>query len=176
MKAPSTRYNSKTDALIHSPALNLIEIFFLVLPFEWWMPKHRYERLNHYVMGVIYSPLLLVTAFIETRQAELITRNRKRGEADDDTTEEWESPFGLESQPDGDTAANANATNGPVDFENEGWAQRCRDTTPNIETEAVVVEINNLKTQLEEVKELVKRMVRERDDKEDGAEEDKGGE
>ena len=58
------------------PAFNLIEIFCLILPFEWWISTARYERLNNYVMGFLYSPLLLMTAWLETKH--------------EDTTEEWE--------------------------------------------------------------------------------------
>jgi hypothetical protein len=33
------------------PAFNLIEIFLLIIPLEWWMKKGAYERLNDYIMA-----------------------------------------------------------------------------------------------------------------------------
>ncbi|KAL9003915.1 MAG: hypothetical protein Q9188_003231, partial [Gyalolechia gomerana] len=118
-------------------AFNLIEMFFLILPFEWWMPTARYERLNNFVMGVIYSPLLLITAFLETRQAQRVKHNRRRGEEDEDTVEEWEQ------------------MNDDVDFENDGWAKKVESTRPNVDTDAAVLEIRELKAQLAELKRLV---------------------
>ncbi|EDN03271.1 conserved hypothetical protein [Histoplasma mississippiense (nom. inval.)] len=78
------------DENVFIAPLNLIEIFLLIIPFEWWLPSARYERLNHYVMGIIYSPLLLITALIETLNARRIRLNRRLGEEDDDILQEWE--------------------------------------------------------------------------------------
>ena len=78
------------DENVFMPPFNLIEIFLLVLPFEWWMGKATYERLNDIVMGFLYFPLLLIAAFLETRTAAEIRDNRARGEEDDDSIEEWE--------------------------------------------------------------------------------------
>lgn len=128
------------DENVFIAPLNLIEVFCLILPFEWWMDKHRYERLNNYVMGVIYSPLLLITAYVETRGAYRIKDNRRRGEQDEDTVEEWEQ---LE---------------GEIDFEGEGWDKKVEKTKPNVEVDADVVEIRQLKTQIEELKELIRGM------------------
>lgn len=75
------------DENVFIAPFNLIEIFLLILPFEWWMKKERYERLNNAVMGIIYSPLLLLTAYLETKQAHHVKRNRDHHEADDNTTE-----------------------------------------------------------------------------------------
>ena len=85
------------DEHVFIAPLNLIEIIVLVLPFEWSTPKWVYQRLVTIVMAVIYAPLLLVTALIEQRDARTIIWNRRRGEADDDTIEEWEV---LDYQPD----------------------------------------------------------------------------
>lgn len=76
------------DENVFIPPFNLIEIVFLVIPFEWWMPTTRYERLNNYVMGVLYSPLLLMTAVLETKDAVKVQGNRGRGEDDEDTMQE----------------------------------------------------------------------------------------
>ncbi|KAI4169463.1 MAG: hypothetical protein LQ343_005678 [Gyalolechia ehrenbergii] len=125
------------DENVFIAPFNLIEMFFLILPFEWWMPTARYERLNNFVMGVIYSPLLLITAFLETRQAQRVKHNRRRGEEDEDTVEEWEQ------------------MDDNVDFENDGWAKKVESTRPNVDTDAAVLEIRELKAQLVELKRLV---------------------
>ena len=82
------------DENVFIAPFNLLEMFLLILPLEWWVPRKRYQRINDYVMGVIYSPLLLVTAAFETRQAHVVKTNRRRGEADDDTHEEWDVLYG----------------------------------------------------------------------------------
>lgn len=101
------------------------------------MSNDRYERLNNYVMGVIYSPLLLVTAWLETRDARKIMGNRRLGESDDDENQEWERT-GVE-----------------VDYEADGWAKRVEGSRPNVEVEAAVLEIRSLKEQVDELKGLV---------------------
>jgi len=107
-------------------AFNLIEIFLLILPFEWWLPTARYERLNNFVMGVLYFPLLLITAFLETREAYHVKHNRKYGESDEDRVEEWEQ------------------MDGEIDLEGEGWAKKVESTRPNVETDAAVLEIREV--------------------------------
>ena len=129
-----------TSAANHRQAFNLIEIFFLILPFEWWMPTARYERLNNFVMGVIYSPLLLITAHMETRQAQHVKHNRKRGEQDDYTVEEWEQ------------------MQNDVDFEAEGWTKKIERTKPNVETDAAVLEVRELKEKVGELVRVVEGM------------------
>ncbi|KAI4146314.1 MAG: hypothetical protein L6R39_003492 [Caloplaca ligustica] len=106
-------FSQKTLQFVRAPdenvfiaPFNLIEIFFLILPFEWWMSTARYERLNNFVMGVIYSPLLLITAFLETRQARRVKHNRRRGQEDEDTVQEWEQ------------------MNEEMNFEADGWAKK----------------------------------------------------
>ena len=126
-------------------ALNLIEIFLLVLPFEWWLPTHRYERLNNYVMGVIYSPLLLITAFLETRQAWDVRDNRRRGEEDEDQVQEWEQ-LSVE-----------------VDLEAEGWTKKVEGSKPNVETDAAVLEIREVRERVEDLRGVVEWMVKERE-------------
>lgn len=101
------------------------------------MPTARYERLNNFVMGVIYSPLLLITAYLETQQAGRIKRNRGRGEEDEDTVEEWEQ------------------MNHSMDYESDGWAKKVEGSKPNVDTDAAVLEIRDLKAQ---VAELIKMM------------------
>ena len=131
------------DENVFIAPFNLIEIFCLIIPFEWWMDKNRYERLNNYVMGFVYSPLLVLTAYYETREAHHVRRNRKRGEEDDDTVEEWEQ------------------MEGQIDFEGEGWDKKVETTRPNVEVDTAVVEIRELKSQVDELRKLVKELSAE---------------
>ncbi|MCJ1356683.1 MAG: hypothetical protein MMC33_006678 [Icmadophila ericetorum] len=155
-------YSLKTMQFVRAPdenvfiaPFNLIEIFFLILPFEWWLSKSAYERLNNAVMAVIYSPLLLITAFIETKEAHRVRHNRRLGEADDDVVEDWERSDGQELG---------------LDFEAEGWSKKVEGTRPNVETDIAVLEIRDLKQKLKELKEMVEKIaatapaVQEKDD------------
>jgi hypothetical protein len=128
------------DENVFIAPLNLIELFFLIIPFEWWMEKKRYQRLNDYVMGTIYSPLLLITAAVEAREARSVRDNRSRGEEDDDTIEEWEE------------------LQGELDFESEGWDKKVKSSKPIVDVDADVVEIRELKQQIKELKEMVRAM------------------
>lgn len=134
------RFVRAPDENVFIAPLNLIEIFFLILPFEWWLPAEKYERLNHYVMTVIYSPLLLITAFYETVEARRVRWNRKRGEEDDDTIEEWEQ---MDDQ---------------VDFESEGWSKTVERTKPNVEVDGDILAIRELQRELQDLKDMIKRM------------------
>ncbi|KAF2161435.1 hypothetical protein M409DRAFT_28166 [Zasmidium cellare ATCC 36951] len=133
------------DENVFIAPFNLIEIFGLILPFEWWMPKARYEQLNDLVMGVIYSPLLCVTALLETRTARKVRWNRSRHEADDDTVEEWEQ---LE---------------GELDVEGTGWSKRVEETAPNVISDAALTELKDLKEQMKELKNMVREMTPQAD-------------
>lgn len=144
-------YSLKTMQFVRAPdenvfmaPFNLIEIFLLILPFEWWLSKPAYQRLNNAVMGIIYSPLLLVTALMETREAHLVKRNRRLGEADDDVVEEWER------------------SDGPalgLDFEAEGWSKKVEATKPNVETDIAVLEIRDLKQRVKELTAMVEKLA-----------------
>lgn len=140
-------FSQKTMQFVRAPdenvfiaPFNLIEILFLILPLEWWMPTPQYERLNNYVMGFIYSPLLLITSFIETKQAHVVRHNRRHHERDDDTTEEWEHMMGQ------------------CDFDSEGWTKKVEVTRPNVETDVTVLEVRELKTQITELRKLIQEL------------------
>jgi hypothetical protein len=135
------QFTRAPDENVFIAPFNLIEIFLLVVPFEWWVPKETYERVNNYVMGFIYSPLLVVTAFYETREARTVKANRRRGEDDDDTVEEWEQLAGQ------------------VDFEGEGWTKKVAQTKPDVETDTDVIEIRQLKEQMQELTKMIKDMA-----------------
>jgi hypothetical protein len=141
-------FSQKTLQFVRAPdenvfiaPFNLIELFGLVLPFEWWMSDKQYERLNDYVMGVLYSPLLLVTAYLETKTARTVRFNRKRHEADDDTIEEWEQMAD------------------EFDIEGSGWGKRVQESAPNVVTDAALVELKELKEDMKELKAMLKALT-----------------
>ena len=102
-------------------------------------------------MGIIYSPLLLITAWMESKQAHQVARNQKCGRLDDDTTEEWE-----QMQDD-------------FDPESDGWAKTVEETRPNVETDAAVLEVRELRGRVEELLVLVEGL------RKGGGEEGSGG-
>ena len=128
------------DENVFIAPFNLIEIFLLIIPFEWWLRADRYERLNNYVMGVVYSPLLLITSYLETKQAHKVRHNRQVGEEDDDIVEEWEQ------------------MSAEVDFEGEGWAKKVESSRPNVETDAAVLEIRGALGKIEELRGQVEEL------------------
>lgn len=135
------------DENVFIAPFNLIEVFCLIIPFEWWMDADRYERLNNYVMGAVYGPLLLITAFIEVRDAHHVKMNRSRHEEDDDEVEEWEQ------------------MEGEVDWESEGWNKKVDSTKPNIAVDTAVVEIRELRKEVDELRKMVREMSVEPDSK-----------
>lgn len=130
------------DENVFIPPLNLIEIFCLAIPFEWWMSKKTYEHLNDIVMAALYSPLLLVSAYFEMRTAQEIRGNRARGEEDDDTIEEWEQ------------------MSDHFDFEGDGWSKTVASAKSNLEEDADVVEIKKLKQEVEELKKMIEGLTK----------------
>lgn len=141
-------FSQKTMQFVRAPdenvfiaPFNLIEVFVLAIPLEWWMPRKTYERINDIVMGIIYSPLLLVTAFFETQAAKEIRANRARGDEDDDTIEEWEQ------------------MQGEVDFEGDGWNKTVNLARTNLEVDATVAELQNLRSDVERLTDLVLQLT-----------------
>ena len=155
------------DENVFLPPFNVIEILFLIIPFEWWLSTEKYGRLNNYVMGFLYSPLLVVTAWFESREARKVRRNRRQGEEDDDETEEWEQ-LGIDGEE-------------VVDFEGEGWAKRVEISKPNVQTDAAVLEARECKEQISELKQEIeglRKLVEElvgKGEREDGSEEKTNG-
>lgn len=141
-------FSQKTMQFVRAPdenvfiaPFNLIEMVFLILPFEWWMDEKRYDKLNDCVMAVLYSPLLIVTAFLEQREARVVRNNRKRGEADEDVTHEWEQVLH------------------ECDFEADGWDKKVQSTKPNVEFDTAVLEVKKLQEEVKELKELLVKVV-----------------
>lgn len=129
------------DENVFIAPLNLIEIFCLIIPFEWWMPRDYYAKLNDVVMGVVYSPLLLIAALFEVRSARHVRSNRKRGEADDDNVEEWEQMAG------------------EVDFERDGWKKTVERVKPNVEEDQATTEVRALKGEVAELKGMLVKLL-----------------
>ncbi|KAI0832277.1 hypothetical protein F5Y06DRAFT_281130 [Hypoxylon sp. FL0890] len=147
-------FSQKTMQFVRAPdenvfiaPFNLIEIFLLTIPFEWWMPKKQFERLNDIVMGIIYFPLLFCSALFEVRMAREIRRNRRRGEQDDDVEEEWEQ---LARE---------------VDFEGEGWAKKVTDSKANVQDDPAVIEVKKLRDEVEQLKGLLEKLTKSLNDK-----------
>ncbi|OCK77625.1 hypothetical protein K432DRAFT_384542 [Lepidopterella palustris CBS 459.81] len=137
-------FSQKTMQFVRAPdenvfiaPFNLIEIFCLIIPFEWWLPRRQYDRLNDLAMSIIYAPLLLITAGLETREAHIVKFNRRRGEEDDDTVEEWDQ------------------LSRECDFEADGWNKKVEETRPNVETDAAILALRTLRTEIKELRELV---------------------
>jgi len=122
---------------------NLIEIFCLILPLEWWMSKDTYEKLNDYVMAVIYSPLLVITAALETRQAHTVKSNRRRGAEEDDVIDEWEQLLD------------------ECNFVEDGWKQSVDKSKPNVEQTAIS-ECRELRKEVAELKDMLERALKNR--------------
>ncbi|KAM3423689.1 hypothetical protein BST61_g1102 [Cercospora zeina] len=131
------------DENVFIAPFNIIEIFCLIIPFEWWMSKARYEQLNDLVMGIIYSPLLLITALLETRTARLVRFNRSRHESDDDTIEEWEQ---LEPE---------------LDVEGTGWSKRVEETSPDVVVDGTLLEVRKLRDDIDELKKMIRELTPE---------------
>jgi hypothetical protein len=126
------------DENVFLPPFNLVEMFGLSLPFEWWMPKERYARLNDIVMAVLYSPLMVLIALAESREARRVIQNRARGEQDDDRTEEWEE---LQEE---------------LDMESEeGWREKVLDTVPDVEEDRCCQLVRALRSEVQELKTLI---------------------
>jgi hypothetical protein len=141
-------FSQKTMQFVRAPdenvfiaPLNLVEIFFLIIPFEWWMSRKAYAKLNDFVMALVYSPLLLVAAWFENRSAKRVMSNRRRGEQDDDTVEEWEQMAG------------------EVDFEGEGWDKKVAAAKPNVEEDRATIEVKELRVEVQELKDMLKAFL-----------------
>lgn len=95
-------------------------------------------------MGAIYSPLLFITAWRETRDAQRVLWNRRRGEADDDDLQEWER-----------------MAEG-VDFEvDAAWREAVAQSQPNVWTDPCILEVRELKAQVHALTETVKSLTHE---------------
>ena len=130
------------------------------------MSDDRYEHLNDIVMTTIYSPLLLVTAYMEARAGRQVVKNRGKHHADEDTTEEWERLGPLQTEGDGQPLENGGGAEadqrGLIDFEGDGWAKLVENSKPNVETDAAILELRYLQKQVKELTDLVIGLKSER--------------
>lgn len=132
--AKTLQFVRAPDENVFLPPFNLIEIFLLILPFEWWLPKRAYMKLNDWVMMVLYLPLMVIIAFIETSEARQVHGNRARGDADDEAVEEWEEMLG---------------ELGELEVMSGDWGDRVEKSIPNMEEEATVVGLRDLRSQMD---------------------------
>lgn len=121
------------------------------------MPSARYERLNNYVMGIIYSPLLLLTSFLETRHARRVQLRRRLGETPALNGDNSDGDDNMYAQEWEEMAAHLGV--GDEVWEEEGWAGDVEGSRPNVEVEAAVMEVRALKTEVGELKGLVRMLV-----------------
>ncbi|EPS30177.1 hypothetical protein POX_b02812 [Penicillium oxalicum] len=149
--AKTMQFVRAPDENVFIAPFNLIEIVFLVIPFEWWLSTKSYAKVNDIVMGILYAPLLVVAAWVETRQAAKIRWNRRHGEEDDDCTQEWEHV--------------ASDVNFDLD---DSWKEEVRQSSPDVKTDACTLEVRQLQEQVALLTELVKKLS-EKADSADGA-------
>jgi len=123
------------DENVYIPPFNLIEI--VVIGLFWWMEKSKFERMSDFIMGILYSPVLVAAAVFETRSAAEIRSNRARGEEDDDTIEEWEQMIDQ------------------VDFESDGWNKVCITAKTNLDVDPTISEVQKLRSEVEELKKML---------------------
>ncbi|KAF3106404.1 hypothetical protein TWF569_005174 [Orbilia oligospora] len=127
------------DENVFLPPFNLIEVFFLVIPFEWWMDRKRYAKLNDRVLSVCYLPLLFISALVDTRNARHIAHNRAHGQPDDDEREEWEE---LDNH---------------ADFENSDWKEKVKNAVPNVEEDISTQEIKKVRKELQDLVDKIEK-------------------
>lgn len=127
------------DENVYIAPFNLIETFLVSLPFEWWMTRKQYQTLNYYVMGVLYAPALLITAFVETRAARQVIWNRRHHQEDEDTTEEWEQMLDQ------------------LDVEGSGWQKKVEETSPNVAVDGTLLEVRALRKEIDELRSALKK-------------------
>lgn len=91
------RYVRAPDTDLYVPPFNLIEILFLPLCFV--LSKENYRIFNHYVMLVIYAPMLAYITMDELRNAKRIQYNRFKGLPDDanEMNTEWDMTDGYDA-------------------------------------------------------------------------------
>ncbi|KAF3937285.1 hypothetical protein ABW19_dt0201221 [Dactylella cylindrospora] len=137
------------DENVFLPPFNILEVFFLVLPFEWWMERKQYAKLNDTVLSVCYMPLLFISAWMDNRNARMIVHNRAHSLPDDEEREEWEEL---------DTS---------VDFENSDWKEKVKNAVPNVEEDVSTQEIKKARKELQELVNRIEKAGLLKEDEED---------
>lgn len=118
------------DENVFVPPFNLVEVFLLV-PFELVLSKQRYQRLNNFVLGVLYAPYLTCIAFYEAKLHKKQAKAQDGDFDDDDLMDAGE------------------------DEHNRQWHKTCEEKLPSMALEMDVLE--EIKAKLQEVEKMVKR-------------------
>jgi len=127
------------DDNVFMPPFNLIEAFCLILPFEWWMARKTYAKLNDRVLSVCYLPLLFISGWVDTINARMIAHNRAHGQADDDEREEWEE---LDNN---------------TDLESSDWKDKVKNTIPNVQDDMSTQEIKKVRKELQDLVDKIEK-------------------
>ncbi|CAN6614231.1 calcium channel Yvc1p [Trichomonascus vanleenenianus] len=173
------RFVRAPDVHVFVPPLNLFEHISLIIPFKWWMPQRQYNRLNDYLMMVLYSPFLLVVAIDEAKCARRVLYNRSKGVRDDsnETDEEWDLFDGYYTAEEilADPAERYGAQNeqmerviaqGDPEFpiDEARWSDRVNAAAPQVqesEKSGISWENYQLAKRVEELTALVEKLVQE---------------
>ena len=110
-------------------------------------------------MGILYSPLLLLTSFLETRHARRIQLSRRlsdssvngntlNGDDMDDTA------FGAEWE---EMAVHLGVNEGV--WERDGWKEEVEKSRPNVEVDAAVAEVRRCRVEIEGLREMMRRFL-----------------
>lgn len=179
------RFVRAPDENVFIPPLNLIELLFLILPFQWWLSTEAYQDLNAAVMTIVYSPLLCITAVDEMKVARRVSYNRSKNLPDDanEFDEEWDLLDGYTNYDEAsDDELNhygaeleqmeREIANGDPEFiinENE-WAKKVKLAAPNIvkgdetgvgwESYQLSKQVEDLSAQLSTLTDLVDKLMK----------------
>ena len=95
------RYIRAPDSNLYVPPFNLIEM--IITPFSYFISERNYKIINHYIMLLIYSPMLVYITIDELSNARRIQYNRFRGVPDDanEINTEWDLTDGFDDDVDG---------------------------------------------------------------------------
>lgn len=168
------QFTRAPDDNVFIPPFNLIEIFCLILPFEWCTSKRTYNRLNDIVMGIIYAPLICFTAALEVAEARRVQWLRGRGEEDEGTVEEWEATGWRPDIKALDGVGERARTDGAAESRESGaaardngdpeWCEKVRKTSPDPAADKTADMIRNLQGEVQQLKELVEILVQAKKD------------
>ena len=94
------RYVRAPDQELYVPPLNLIEL--IIVPFSFVVSNSTFRLINHFIMLIIYSPLLTYITIDELQNARRIQYNRFKGIPDDsnELDTEWDLTDGYDADTD----------------------------------------------------------------------------
>jgi hypothetical protein len=175
MAQKTLRFIRAPDENVFIPPLNLLEMVFLILPFEWWMDKQTYQKINEVFMTVVYSPLLLIFAIDESKNARRVLYNRSKGVQDDanEEDEEWDLLDGYSDQLTGETSLHRYGSelaqmdrvisSGDPEFlmDEPQWLNKVEQAVPKFHTHITVDTITELTQKVDVLTELVTKLLHE---------------